>query len=116
MSDPLASGSSSSSKFEQRVGMNAFVVVRVLAEDVLDHDDRFLNDVADFRGDEVEQNVDATLGCSVDLDGALTDGADGSAHKVDIHLEAYSFEFGEEHVDIALVASLIMISTFSSLT
>ena len=108
----------------------------------LDDDDRLLDDVADARRDEVEQDVDAALCGLLDLDGALTDGPDRLAHEVDVDLGRVPARAGTRssassrragrtrargrwtHSLSSLrnvstffsVTSLIMISSFSTLT
>lgn len=49
-----------------------------------DDDDRFLDNIADFRGDQIEQYVDATFSGSVNLDSALTDRSDSSLDEFDV--------------------------------
>lgn len=65
---------------------DALVPVRVLAEDVADHNGGLLDDVGDLGGDEVEEDVDAGLCGLFELDGELADGADGLADEVDVDL------------------------------
>ena len=89
-------------------GDDGFVLVGVFAEDVLDDDGGFLDDVGDAGVDELEEGVDA-LPCSwLDLDGEFTDGADGFADELDIDLGGVFAElveddgnvgFGGEHED-----------------
>ena len=48
-------------------GDDALVLVGILAEDVLDDDDRFLYDIVDLRLDEVKQGAHTTLRCGLHL-------------------------------------------------
>ncbi len=45
-----------------------------------------LNDVVDFRLDEVQQGGDATLGGLLHFDGATADGSNGLPDEVNVHL------------------------------
>jgi len=55
-----------------------------LAEDVLDHDNGLLYNVVDLGVDQVQQDVHASLGGGLDLDGASANGAHGLAHEVNV--------------------------------
>ena len=67
-------------------GDDGFVLVWVFAEDVLDDDRGFLDDVGDAGVDELEEDVDALPGCRLDFDGEFADCADGFADKLHVDL------------------------------
>lgn len=63
---------------------DGFVLVRILAEDVADHDRGFLHDIGHFGGDELQERVDAATGGGLNLDGEFADRADGLADEMDV--------------------------------
>jgi hypothetical protein len=60
------------------------VLVRVAPEDVLDDDDRFLDDVGHFGFHQREEDRDAQVGGGGDFDGEAADGAYGLADEFDV--------------------------------
>jgi hypothetical protein len=78
-------------------------VARVFPENVLDDNNRFLNDVVHLGVDKVQQCINATLASALNLDSDLSNGPDGSADKVHIDFEGIFLQFSQELVHIAVV-------------
>jgi hypothetical protein len=78
-------------------------VARVFPEDVLDDNDRFLNDVVHLGVDEIQQRVNAPLAGALNLDGNLADCPDSSADKVHIDFKGILLQFSEELIHIAVI-------------
>lgn len=87
--------------FAQRA-YDALVLVRVLPEDVLDDDDRFLDDVVHLGLDQVEQGRDAALGGRLDFDRAAADRADGLSDEVDIDFGCVLLQLAQHLGDVGL--------------
>ena len=85
---------------------NALVPVRVPPEDVLDHDDGLLDDVAHARLDQLDQHVDAPLRCRLDPDRTPPNRPHRSTHEVDVHLGRVLFQLEEHLVDRLLPRQL----------
>jgi hypothetical protein len=104
MSDALASGSSSSSRLAQSVGMTPSYVAgyfrnmsyqrfffnhrRQRGEGwvYLHDDDGLLHDVADSRGDQLQQHVHTPFRRRINIHGGLSDRLYTLPHKIHIHL------------------------------
>ena len=64
-----------------------------------EHD--LLDDVADLALEEVEQNVDASVGGGLEFDGAARDGADRRADEGHVRLHGVLLELAENALDVA---------------
>lgn len=84
-------------------GGNHAFVARIFAQDILcDHND-LLYDVVDFGRDQILQSLHAFAAGFFDLDGDLTDGLDGSANKVHVHLQSILLQLRKQLLEILLV-------------
>jgi hypothetical protein len=83
-------------------GYNSFVAW-VFAENVLDNHDGFLDHVVDFGVDKIKQRVNTLLAGTLDLDGHLPDGLDGSANEVHVYLHGILFQFCEQLIHVLVV-------------
>ena len=77
--------------------------MRVLAENVLDHDRRLLHDVTRPRMDQLEQHIDAALGGRLNRNRTLANRADGAAHKVHVDLGGVLLQLAQQHIHIAFI-------------
>ena len=83
-------------------GDDGLVPVGVATEDVLDDNDTLLNDVVDLGLDEFEEDSDAALGGTLELNGAPADSTDGLADEVHVDLGGVLLELKQNLVDVAL--------------
>lgn len=79
------------------------LVAGVLPEDILDHHDRFLDDIVHFRADEFEEGVDAFLACSLDLDCDLSDCFHRATDEVHVDFLGILLELGQKLVNVSFI-------------
>ncbi|KAE8226773.1 hypothetical protein CF319_g685 [Tilletia indica] len=75
---------------------DAFVLVRIFAEDVLDHDDGLLHDIADLRLDESEESSEAAFRRRLNFDVQSPKGPDRFPGEVHIDLRRIFDELSRE--------------------
>ena len=64
---------------------DAFILVGILPENVLDHNDSFLDNVGHFGLDQLHKCAHTALRRGFHLDGTAPNGSDRLAHKINIH-------------------------------
>lgn len=84
----------------------ARVPIRELAEDIFDHNNGLLNDVIHLGLDQLEQYVDTTLCCLLELDRAATNSTDGTAHELDVDFSRILLKLHENLVNVPIGCQL----------
>mmetsp|Transcript_27540 Transcript_27540/g.42340 ORF Transcript_27540/g.42340 Transcript_27540/m.42340 type:complete len:304 (+) Transcript_27540:996-1907(+) len=81
---------------------DTFVTVWIASEDVLDDNDGFLYHIVNLGLDQFQQNPDATLSCTFQLDCTTSNCGYGFAHKVDIDFGSVFLEFQQDLINVLL--------------
>lgn len=83
-------------------GNNA-LVARVASENILDHNNDLLHDIADLGVDELKKHVDGLLSALLNLDRYLADRTNRLLHKVHVHFHRVFLKLIKQLVSVGVV-------------
>ena len=84
-------------------GRNDTLVARVASENVLDHNNNLLHDVADFGVDELKKHIDSLLSTLLDLDRHLTNRTNCLLYKVHVNFHRIFLKLVKQLVSVGVV-------------